>query len=360
MNSFIHNPIVMEDIDNIVKAESIDWNHFRGKKVAVTGATGLVGKLTVMAFVRANEIYNLGITVLAFVRNIDKAKAMYADRINGSNIEFIIQDIMEPVSDKIYADYLIHGASITASKQMVNNPVGTIMTAIEGTKNMMDFAARCEMKGVVYLSSMEAYGIVDASQSEVYEKDLGFIDPLNIRSSYSEGKRMTECLCASYASQYGVKVKIARLAQTFGAGIDKNENRVFAQFARSILREDDIVLHTKGEKANCYCYTSDAVTGLITLLINGEVGQAYNIANMDTFCSIKEMAEIFIRVGETHTSQLVFDIPKDISKFGYAPNSIMKLNSEKMMALGWKPLMNMADMAKRFIESIDYEEKKSE
>jgi dTDP-glucose 4,6-dehydratase len=256
----------------------------------------------------------------------------------------------------VCADYLVHGASVTASKMMVDNPVETIMTAIEGTKNMMDFATRCKMHGVVYLSSMEAYGIVKVDHGEVYEKDLGFIDSLNVRSSYSEGKRMTECLCASFASEYGVNVKIARLAQTFGAGIDKNENRVFAQFAKSVMNNENIVLHTNGEKANCYCYTSDAVAGLIILLLKGEAGQAYNVANMKTFCSIKEMAKIFVRVGKESSSELVFDIPEDISGFGYAPSSIMKLNSEKIMSLGWKPLFGMEDMAIRLMNSMNYNE----
>lgn len=351
----IKNPIVAEDIESIVKNTDLDWNKFYGKSVAVTGATGLLGRLTVMAFVQANRCLDLNMKILAFVRNLDKAKAVYGEDVC-DELEFVIQDILEPVASNIHADYLIHGASVTTSKLMVDNPVETILTAIEGTKNMMDFAVRCKMEGVVYLSSMEAYGIIEASHGEVFENDLGFIDPLNVRSSYSEGKRMVECLCASYASQYGVNVKIARLAQTFGAGIDKNENRVFAQFARSVIKNENIILHTKGDKANCYCYTSDAVSGLLTLLLKGDAGQAYNVANMDTFCSIKEMAEIFVQEGKNSTSKLVFDIPEDISKFGYAPISIMKLNSEKIMSLGWKPLYNMSCMAQRLMKSMVYEE----
>lgn len=356
MGEFELNPILEQDIEQIVNADSVDWNCFKGKKIAVTGATGLVGRITVLAFLRANEVYSLDLKVIAFVRNLEKATVLYEGR-NEDSLEFVVQDIIIPVPEQVHADYLIHGASVTASKMMIEKPVETIMTAIQGTKNMMDFAARCSMEGVVYLSSMEVYGIMDEVQGEVLETDLGFIDPLNIRSSYSEGKRMTECLCASYASEYNVNVKIARLAQTFGAGIDKNENRVFAQFAKSVMREEDIVLHTNGEKANCYCYTSDAVTGLINLLTKGDSGQAYNVANMNTFCSIKEMAEIFIGVSGTNKSKLVFDIPQDASGLGYAPKSILKLNSKKLMALGWSPLMNMVDMADRLMKSMEYEAK---
>lgn len=353
MGMLIENPIVKEDIENIVKTESIDWEQFKGKKIAVTGATGLIGRITVLALLKANETYELGLTVQAFIRNEEKAKSIFGEQKNEA-LQYVIADILNPVPSQIEADFLIHGASITASKMMVENPVETIMTAIEGTHNMMEFAARCQMEGVVYISSMEAYGIVDATQEEVREEDLGYIDILNIRSGYSEGKRMTECLCASYASEYGVNVKIARLSQTFGAGIDAAENRVFAQFARSVLKEEDIVLHTKGEKANCYCYTTDAVTGILTLLTKGENGEAYNVANMETFCSIREMAEIFIKVGQNQKTKLIFDIPEDVSKFGYAPSSIMRLNSEKLMKLGWKPERNMEEIALRLMKSMEY------
>lgn len=81
---------------------------------------------------------------------------------------------------------------------MVEQPVETIMTAIQGTRNMLQFAERCKMESMVYLSSMEVYGIMPKEQVEVKETDLGYINPLEIRSSYSEGKRMSECLCLCF------------------------------------------------------------------------------------------------------------------------------------------------------------------
>lgn len=345
------NSVEKEDILSVVKCTGIEWDKFRGKTIAVTGATGLVGKSVIYTLLEANEQYQLGCKIIAFVRNVEKAKHIYGD-VDENELFFAKQDVQEPVPEEIVADYLIHGASVTASKMMVEQPVETIMTAIDGTRNMMEFAARCKMDGVVYLSSMEAYGTIDANHGEVKESDLGYVDLTNVRSSYPEGKRMAEVLCVSYAHEYDVNVKIARLAQTFGAGISKEENRVFAQFAKSILNGEDIVLHTKGDKANCYCYTSDAVAGLLILLTKGEKGQAYNIANMETFCSIKEMAEIFLEFDETKKCLLRIEIPENLASLGYAPSSILKLNSDKLQALGWKPEKDMRDMAYRLIESM--------
>lgn len=351
MFELMSNTVVNEDIQNIVSADSVDWEQFRGKTIAVSGATGLIGKMCVFALLAADKKYELNLTVVAFVRDLQKANRIFAGEKN-NRLVFEVMDILEPVRDSVNADFLIHGASVTASKQMIEQPAETIMTAIQGTRNMLEFAARCKMEGMVYLSSMEVYGVMTGQHVLVNENDLGYINPLEIRSSYSEGKRMAECLCAAYAGEYNVNVKIARLAQTFGAGIGKEENRVFAQFARSVIAGEDIVLHTKGDKANCYCYTSDAVTGILMLLTRGDAGQAYNVANEETFCSIKEMAEMFIRVKSGACSHLVFDIPEDSNKYGYAPSSILKLSADKMRLLGWKPLMNMENMAMRLMESM--------
>ena len=351
MSNLEINAIQKEDILSVVNLPEIEWEKFRGKKIAVTGATGLIGKNLIYTLVEANKQYQLDCQILAFVRNTLKASEIF-ENLDEDHLQIVSQDVMEQVPEEITADYLVHAASITTSKLMVENPVETIMTTVEGTRNMLEFAARCQMQGCVYLSSMEAYGLVDAKKDTLFEEDLGYIDLTNVRNGYSEGKRMAECLCAAFASEYGVNVKIARLAQTFGAGIAKDENRVFAQFARSVLKGEDIVLHTKGDKANCYCYTSDAISGVLILLTKGENGQAYNVANMDTFCSIRELAEEFLKLDETKVCKLRIEIPENAASLGYAPSSVLKLNSEKLMKLGWKPQKNLQAMIARLLESM--------
>ena len=205
---------------------------------------------------------------------------------------------------------------------------------------------------MVYLSSMEAYGVVAPENYIVRETDYGYIDTLQVRSSSLEGKRMAEGICGAYAHEYQVPVKTARLAQTFGAGIARTENRVFAQFAHSIMDGTDIVLHTDGSKAHCYCYTSDAVLGLLTVLLRGKDGEAYNISNEATFGTIREMAEMLINAYPESGSRLIFDIPEDANKFGYAPTSRMLVNSEKLNALGWRAEVGLQEMFERLMGSM--------
>lgn len=343
--------VLQQDLERIAASDMIDWEKLQGKTVLVTGATGLIGGLFAKALVCAGVQRGLKIRVLAAVRNAEKAKRGLG-RFLEHGMELLVCDILSPIQTEEKIDYILHGAGMTASKDFVDRPVETILTALKGTENLLNLAREKQVESMVYLSSMEAYGVVEPEKYNVKEKDYGYIDPLQVRSSYSESKRMAEGLCGAYAHEYGVPVKTARLAQTFGAGVGRNENRVFAQFARSIMEGTDIVLHTDGSKAHCYCYTSDAVLGLLTVLLRGTSGEAYNISNEDTFGTIREMAEMLIAEYPESGSRLVFDIPEDANKFGYAPTSRMLVNSEKLRGLGWQAEVGLSEMFERLMGTM--------
>ena len=184
------------------------------------------------------------------------------------------------------------------------------------------------------------------------EKELGLIDLENPRSCYPEGKRMAECLCTAYASEYKVPVKVARLSQTFGAGITYNENRVFAQFAKAAIEGHDIVLHTKGLSFGNYCYTRDTITALLILLVKGNRGEAYTVANEDSNIRIKDMAKMVAEKIAGGKINVVFDIPESALTYGYAPDTELHLSSAKMQALGWKPTVSLEETYRRMMKSM--------
>lgn len=160
---------------------------------------------------------------------------------------------------------------------------------------------------------------------------------------------MCECLCTAYASQYGVPVMSARLAQTFGAGILPTENRVFAQFARSVAERKDIVLHTTGESEGNYVYTADAIRAILTLLLKGKAGEAYNIANEESHSTIRGMAEMVTHEIAGDQISVVIDIPEDSASLGYAPPVKMQLDAAKMRGLGWNPEVSLKDSYQRML-----------
>lgn len=328
----MNNSIFEEDIKNIIN--DFDMSVFDGKTILVTGATGLIGKLCVKSLL--NSGYNT--QVIALVRDEEKAKNIFGE---SKRLTYLVQDINQRINTTRRVDYIIHAASTTSSKDFVEKPVETIYTAINGSRNILEFAKNKRLEGMVYLSSLEIYGVNE--KENIKEEDYGYIDILNPRSSYSESKKMVETMCISYGTEYGVPVKIARLAQTFGAGVSISDNRVFAQFAKAIINKENIILHTKGETKRNYCYTTDAVRSIFTILTKGENNNAYNVANENSYCSISEMAHLL----ENEYTKVEYKI--DEVNRGYNPTVKIALNTEKLNALGWEAKVNLKEMFDRLI-----------
>lgn len=321
--------------------------------ILVTGATGLIGHHIVATILLRNKIKKINTKVLAPVRNVRKAELMYGDDFSNSNVVFFKNDILDKIVWDGAIDFIIHGATTTVSKDFVEKPVQTINTSIIGATNILELAREKNVRKVVFLSSLEVYGIVDVENPSVRENDLGKIDILSPRSSYSEGKRMVECLNAAYCSQYQVPVVNARLSQTFGSGVSIDDTRVFAQFARSVITNNDIILQTDGGTCRNYCDVSDAVRGILLLLSHGVPGEAYNIANEQTYTSIMDMA-LLVAQKVAHGKINVKIQENDSKNNGYAPELKIKLLSEKIRSIGWQPQYGLEAMFQRLIESMTY------
>ena len=357
----VSDPVLRRDLEEIADSDMISWERFREKTILVTGATGLIGSQTVLALVLAGQKRKLNLTVLALVRNLEKAEKMLGGCL-GKGLKLVKGDVtaLPRISEKI--DYILHGAGVTASRQFVEQPVETILTTLKGTEAMLELAKSHRAEGMVYLSSMEAYGVVDPERFEVRGNGLwiyrspGSTQQLFGKQAYGGGalRRLRPGISgAGEKRQVGPNLR---------RGHSQKRKPGIRQFARSILKGEDLVLHTDGSKAHCYCYTSDAVLGLLKILLEGEPGQAYNVSNENTFSSIRQMAQMLVDAYPKSGSRLVFDIPRDANLYGYAPASRMLVNSEKLRALGWSPRVDLPEMYQRLMESMkgweEFSEKK--
>ena len=330
------DPILLEDLEDIINRSTSALDAINHSTVLVTGATGLIGSLVIKAIYYANVYRNYAIHAIALVRDTEKAERVFGNILRHPNISLAIGDVCHELKIEHDVDYIIHGANPTASKYFVTHPVETIQSIINGTDNILKFAVEKKIKSMVYLSSMEVYGQVTGYRQVVSEKDLGYIDILDTRSSYSEGKRMAECLCASYASEYGAPVKIARLALTFGAGADYNSTRVFGQFARAVIEKHDIVLHSTGETLLNYCYTADAISAIFAILARGQSGTAYNVSNDKEIYSVRDVAQMLVNEYSAAGIKVVYDIPNDEKTYGYNKINTHLLDNKMILDIGCK------------------------
>ena len=318
-------------------------------KYLITGATGYIGSLL------AKRLIDEGRQVTALVRNEAKARAMLPASVEIVAADLTDNEAMETLG--LSFDYLIHCAAVTASLEMRTRPVEVGRSIVNATQNVLELARRAKPRSMVYVSSMEVYGSLDCSDGHragEVEAGAGQVDILAARSCYPLGKRMAENICAAYASEYGLPVKIARLAQTFGRGVLPGDNRVFAQFARSAVQGEDIVLHTAGRSMGNYCDIDDVLEGLLTILKKGESGEAYNVVNEASTMSIRELAELAAEVLSRGRSRVVVDIPKD-NCYGYAADTGLRLSGARLRSLGWQPERSIREMFLALGESLGLE-----
>jgi len=306
----------------------------------VTGSTGLIGAALVRALAARGD------AVVAAARNVGKAQRLFGALPGVGVVEW---DVTRPFDVRARSrpiDFIVHAAAETASRNMVERPVETMAVTLDGTRHALDLACAMGVRGVVYLSSMEVYGVPQDDSPLAESSPLGPLDPLAPRSSYPLAKRMAEGLCAAYAREHGLPVKIARLAQVVGNEVAEGDGRVIAQFARAIARGEDVVLHTDGSSARCYCSLDDAIGAVMLLLERGVPGEAYNVADASSYRSIRELAESLCAA---HPPSRVVVEPAE--GMGYAPSCRLRLSTAKLESLGWRPRTGILESFERLIGS---------
>lgn len=313
----------------------------------ITGAAGYIGSMLTKYLLCSDDKAK----VIALVRNSKKTEWTSNKNIEVLEADLTDRDFMSALSVK--CDYLFHCASVTKSVEMITHPVEVVKSIVNATQNVLELARRCNVQSMVYLSSMEIYGEMDCSDGhKVTEEEQGKIDVLSARSCYPLGKRMAENICYSYFKEYGIPVKIARLAQTFGYGVLRTDNRVFMQFARAVKKGTDIVLHTKGSSMGNYCSIDDVISGMLTILRYGTDGEAYNIVNEKNTMTIRQMAELVSEKIAGGNISVVYDIP-ETDKFGYAVETGLCLSSSKLRELGWESRKGIVEMYQDVLKELE-------
>lgn len=330
--------LYQEDLDRILQTEGIE--RFNGKCFLITGATGMVGTCLIDALMKYNRDAQAEITIFAVGRNQDRAAARLGEYFSSKFFQFIEQDVRDPFPASIHADYIIPLASNTHPMAYSRFPVETVEINVKGAENALKKALKCNAT-VLYPSSVEIYGNGD----DVFHEDFtGKLNLATARACYTESKRVSEALCQSYISEYGVESKIVRLSRLFGPTMLESDTKASSQFILKALAGEDIVLKSKGTQLFSYTYIAEAVQAMLFVLLYGESGKPYNIAS--EACTVR-LADFAAGCAALAGRSVVFDLPSDAEANGYSVATKAVLSTERLSDLGWKSSYSFEDALRR-------------
>ncbi len=343
------SPLYAEDIEKTAAAP-LPWEKLSGRTVTVSGVTGLIGSFLADVLMRKNRD-GLGVRITGLGRSAEKAAARFRGRGERDGLYFFPCDINDP-SEVTFAGkdgYVLHLASNTHPVQYASDPVGTIMTNVTGLRNMLDLALKSGARRFVFASSNEIYG-ENRGDAELFdEKYCGYIDPNTLRAGYPESKRCGEALCQAYRSQFGLDAVIPRLTRTYGPTVLDTDTKAVSQFIKKAVSGEDIVLKSAGSQFYSFTYVADAVSGLLTVMLLGEDGGAYNVADTGSNITLRELAGTAAAHAGT---RVVYEIPDALEAAGYSRATKARLDGSKLRALGWRPLYTVREGIPRTIDIL--------
>ena len=319
--SLLDSNLYRDDLEKAIR--NINLDRLEEKTVFITGGLGLICSAVVDILI----VYGKVKRIYVGARN----REQYQDRFGGfNNVEYIPYDALAKLELEIKPDYIIHGAGLASPELYISKPIETILSNFDGVHSLLEFARKSKAKRLLYISSSEIYG-KKTTEEPFKEGKYGEINIDNIRSSYAIAKMASEMLCKAYFFQYGIETVIVRPGHIYGPSAKKIDKRVSSDFAFKAAKGEKIELKSSGLQKRSYCYSVDCAIQILTVLLNGENGQAYNIGNNQTI-TIREMAEIYAKAGNV---EVTVAEPTKVELSAFNPMNNSSLDNNKIKELGY-------------------------
>jgi nucleoside-diphosphate-sugar epimerase len=344
------NSLYIEDVVYVAGLD-LPWEKLNHKSIMISGAAGLVGSFLIDVLMYRNMNENLDCTVYALGRSEERANERFQYCCGTDFYKFIQYDVNVPLVRENLGniDYILHMASNTHPLQYSTDPIGTITTNVIGTQNMLEFAVAHHAVRCAFTSSNEIYGENRGDAVKFEENYCGYIDCNTMRAGYPESKRCSEALCQAYIKQKNLDIVIPRLTRTYGPTLLKSDTKALSQFLHKAIAGEDIVLKSEGTQYYSYLYVADTVSGLLTVLLKGTTGEAYNVADDASDIRLKDLAS---NIADCVGKKVVFEIPDATERAGYSVATIARLDSTKLQKLGWKAKYDIQTGVERTIDIL--------
>lgn len=328
---------------------------FNNKRILITGCAGFLGYYFTQFF---HHLAQNGVQVksLVLLDNFMLRRPKWLSRLRGgANTHIhafdIAKDNTARIKDAGKVDYIIHLASIASPTYYRKYPIQTIDANVWGLRNLLDFYKDNPLKGFLFFSSSEIYGDPDLGHIPTDEEYRGNVSCLGPRACYDEAKRFGETLCYVYASKYSLPICIVRPFNNYGPGMDLEDRRVPADFAKSIINNDDIAILSDGLATRTFCYVADAITGYLKALVYGKF-DCFNIGIESPEISIKELARVYKETGKkllNYNGKIIFKPSQDRH---YTTNNPLKRCPDIVKArklLKFNPHIGIKEGVERFL-----------
>lgn len=294
------------------------------KTILVTGGTGFLGSHL------CERLLKDGHYVICLDNNFTGNLQNISHLRSNPHFEFIRHDVVADILLEV--DQIYHLACPASPKDYQLNGIKTIKTNILGTMNMLGLAKRTGAR-ILLTSTSEVYG--DPKVSPQVEEYWGNVNPIGIRSCYDEGKRLAETLMMEYKRNCGVDIRIARIFNTYGPRLNKNDGRVISNFVVQALKGENITIYGDGSQTRSFCYVDDTIDGLVRLM-EGDYNLPVNIGNPNEI-TIKEIAEKIVGMVGSKCELDYKELPQD------DPMQRRPDITKARELLGWEPKVGLQE-----------------
>lgn len=334
LNSELYN----QDLEKV--AGNLHLTRLEGKSIFITGGLGLICSAIVdlLLIHGKTEIY-VGA----------RSEEQFEERYDGYDKVHFVQynALSQQLALAFKPDYIIHGAGLSSPELYTNMPVETVLSNFDGLHSLLEYAKNNEVERILYISSSEVYGRKN-TDSPFVEGQYGEVDIDNIRSSYAIAKRASEMLCKAYASEYGVDAVMVRPGHIYGPSAKKSDKRISSDFAFKAASGEELVMKSAGLQKRSYCYSLDCAAQILTVLLKGAKGQAYNVGH-DEITTIRDMAKILANAGDV---ELTVAEPTEEELKAFNPMNNSSLDNKKVKELDYKDTFSVEEGLTHTVEIL--------